>query len=97
MISFMLQLIPSDRLHPPGKIIYVYSDQPEKKKNAKYTIMEESSPSLFFDIVLSNTMFTDHMPDLYETSLQNCLDKLQEEAKKSNESSTESIPKINCT
>lgn len=40
--------------------------------------MEVSSPSLFKDIIISSSMFTDHMPDLYEISLQNVLDKLVE-------------------
>jgi len=77
------KLVPSERLHPPGKIIYVYSDSIEKKKKeSRYDLMEESAPSLFFDIVLSNCMITDHMPDLYETSIKNCLDRLQTEVDK---------------
>ncbi len=42
----------------------------------KYDTMEFSSPSLFKDIIISASMYTDHMPDLYEMSLQNVLDKL---------------------
>lgn len=66
---------PSDHLHPPGKILYVYSQD-----NQKYDTMEESAPSLFFDIILSSTMFTDHMPDLYESSLLNVVERLEKEA-----------------
>jgi hypothetical protein len=43
--------------------------------------MEESAPSLFFDIVISTTMLTDHMPDLYETSLLNVLEKMKTDSK----------------
>lgn len=35
-------------------------------------VMEISSPSLFNDVIVSDTMFSDHMPNRYEATLMWC-------------------------
>jgi Lipase (class 3) len=45
----------------------------------EYDGIEESSPALFPDIVLSPSMLTDHMPDLYQEALEIALRRMVEE------------------
>eukprot|EP01119_Soliformovum_irregulare_P019635 TRINITY_DN6267_c0_g1_i2.p1 TRINITY_DN6267_c0_g1~~TRINITY_DN6267_c0_g1_i2.p1 ORF type:complete len:451 (+),score=131.58 TRINITY_DN6267_c0_g1_i2:692-2044(+) len=51
----------TDRLHPPGVIYHIYNTA-ELGQKARYDEMEESGPSLFSQILITSTMFTDHMP-----------------------------------
>eukprot|EP01090_Pellita_catalonica_P017196 TRINITY_DN5131_c0_g1_i1.p1 TRINITY_DN5131_c0_g1~~TRINITY_DN5131_c0_g1_i1.p1 ORF type:complete len:512 (+),score=111.68 TRINITY_DN5131_c0_g1_i1:29-1537(+) len=62
------QKILSEKLWVPGKVIHLYSNFGEYEA-------EESSPSLFGEIVISTRMFLDHMPDLYEAVLLEVLEK----------------------
>jgi len=65
-------LILSHRLYPPGTIYHIHPSIP----GGKYDIMEESDPSLFHTIVISSTMFSDHMPNLYEMALEDTWKKI---------------------
>jgi len=68
------------RLHPPGQIFHLYSQTKGLiGVTAKYDTLEQSDPSLFFDIILSASMFSDHMPDQYEKALKDTLDRLKNE------------------
>lgn len=62
---------------PSGKID---SPEPTKKEEnliCDYDAMEESSATMFSDLVMSDSMFTDHMPDLYEEALEITLAKVK--------------------
>jgi hypothetical protein len=80
----------SPRLYPPGLVYHIFSEN--KGIHRKYNVMEESvrvvqnvlvnqikHPSLFGDIVISQYMFLDHMPDLYEDALGYVVERLSEE------------------
>mmetsp|Transcript_12466 Transcript_12466/g.17271 ORF Transcript_12466/g.17271 Transcript_12466/m.17271 type:complete len:540 (-) Transcript_12466:43-1662(-) len=64
----------SERLYPPGTCYHIYRSS--NAWGSKYDMMETSSPSMFSDIIISNTMFTDHMPDLYERAIKRTLDRI---------------------
>jgi len=57
-------LKPHEKLHPPGRIIYLYS-----QNNDKDFFAEESHGHHFDEIPLSSTTLTDHWPGVYETLL----------------------------
>jgi hypothetical protein len=77
---------PSERLYPPGTVYHILASTPTL--GSKYDVLEESAPSLFYDIILSNKMFLDHFPDVYEASLNNLhtklITKLKEKGKNHN-------------
>jgi hypothetical protein len=72
--SFLFKQRPSEALYPPGSIYHLCPHQP---RQYPYQSLEESHPSLFGSIVISNTMLTDHLPDVYEECLQNSLNFAQ--------------------
>ena len=73
----------STRLYPPGTVYHIFKES--KILSPKYNLMEESSPSLFGDIIISPCMFTDHMPDTYEDCLGLVVDRLVQEQQKQQE------------
>jgi hypothetical protein len=52
-------------LVPPGRIYHMYKDLETKR-----TIMEESEHDLFKEIIVSRTMYTDHLPLVYEDAFK---------------------------
>ena len=56
------------KLVPPGRVIHMY-----KENGKKELLVEESDHDLFTEIVVSNTMYTDHMPLKYEAAFVNLL------------------------
>ena len=59
-------------LYPPGKIVHIYKDE----QNAIQA--ELSHYSKFGHIIISSTMFTDHMPHIYEKALKKLADPFLE-------------------
>jgi len=59
----------AEKLWAPGLVYHIYLNA----HNRNYTV-EESSPSLFGQVIISSRMFLDHMPDLYEAALKELLD-----------------------
>jgi len=72
-----VQYIPEPRLYPPGRTFLIFNPDNKKGLATKYNAMEESDPSLFGDIIISSSMFTDHMPDAYETALETILETVK--------------------
>jgi len=68
----------TERLHPPGKIYHIWGQSRSHPK--LYDRCEESAPSLFTNIILSPTAYSDHMPDVYEDCMALVLKRLKEEA-----------------
>jgi hypothetical protein len=58
----------------PGQVYFIY-------RKGKHRHIEASSPSLFADIILSPTIFVDHMPYEYEENFPRVLDHLDEHQK----------------
>jgi hypothetical protein len=69
------KVIYTTRLYPPGTVYFIHAE----RKRGKYDIMEQSAPSLFSEIIISICMFADHLPDVYENSLINILERLKKE------------------
>lgn len=68
----------TERLHLPGKIYHIWGESHSQPK--LYDRVEESAPSLFTNIILSPTAYSDHMPDVYEDCIALVLKRLKEEA-----------------
>jgi len=76
-------------MFPPGRVFHIFPHQKldaepidETTAASKETndepddglcVMEESSASLFIEIIVSESMFGDHMPNQYEEGLARCL------------------------
>eukprot|EP01132_Coremiostelium_polycephalum_P007498 gene7498-9214_t len=59
-------------MFPAGKIYRMYHLPKEGY------VMEESNASLFGEIIISNTLLSDHMPDQYEMGFESCLHVLND-------------------
>jgi len=77
-------IVLSPRLYPAGIVYHLFNSENKRGLLTKYDVMEESDPSLFGDIIISSTMFVDHMPDAYESALENLLDNLTQEQQQHN-------------
>ncbi len=60
-----------------GDVRHRASTQMDGKKGSEYKV-EQSAPSLFWEVVVSQRMFSDHMPDLYENVLKALAKSLHE-------------------
>ncbi len=63
-----------EKLVPPGRCYHIYEKFfPEEAKGKvipKRLVMEESKPEFFTEIVVSNSMFLNHMPLAYEGAFE---------------------------
>ncbi len=57
----------ADRLYVAGRVFFIY-------RKGRHRHIEFTSPSLFADIILSPTIFVDHMPYEYQDNFQLVLD-----------------------
>ncbi|KAF2070341.1 hypothetical protein CYY_008344 [Polysphondylium violaceum] len=69
-IKYEENMITNKSMLPPGRVYRIY--QPD---NINY-VMEESNPSFFKEIIISNTLISDHMPDKYEKAFVDCISNL---------------------
>ena len=65
-----------EHLYPPGKLYHIYRDENNELKG------ELSHYSKFGHIIISGTMFTDHMPHTYEKMLKRLSDPILEVGKR---------------
>jgi len=72
-------IVLSPRLYPAGTVYHIFNSENKNGLNVKYNKIEESDPSLFGDIVISHSMFMDHMPDAYENALLNLVENEQQQ------------------
>jgi len=68
------------RLYPVGSVYHIFNSENKRGLTAKYDVIEESDPSLFGDIIISPTMFIDHMPDAYESALESLKTGLEQQS-----------------
>jgi len=72
-------IVLSPRLYPAGLVYHIFNSENKRGLSTKYDVIEESDPSLFGDIIVSTTMFVDHMPDAYESSLESLIISLEQQ------------------
>ncbi|KYQ90932.1 hypothetical protein DLAC_07808 [Tieghemostelium lacteum] len=73
MLKYQELHLSNKTMLPPGRMFRIYKNSP----NEPHYVMEESNPSFFKEIIISNTLLTDHMPDKYELGFQSCIDNLE--------------------
>jgi Ran GTPase-activating protein (RanGAP) involved in mRNA processing and transport len=60
----------NEKLVPPGKVFHMYKKTPK----SKLLVMEESDKNFFTEIIISNSMYLDHMPTAYESAFKSVLE-----------------------
>jgi len=65
----------NDKIYGPGKVIYLFNPKLETAKN---WYAEYNEPWNFDEIILSVSMYTDHLPTSYERGIRRALRRLNE-------------------